>query len=64
MDMVVYAAYGVNLVSAVVNNTDDILVQFLSPRFVDSRITIFDGEDQMNIYLGIGVCHNALKGSS
>ena len=64
MDMVVYASYGVNFVSAFVNHTDDVLVQFLSPRLRDDGIAIFDSEDQMNVNLGIGIGHNEMKESS
>lgn len=43
--------------AALVNNPRDVFVKFLAPSGVDQVLTPFDGENDLNIYLGICISH-------
>jgi hypothetical protein len=46
-----------NFVSMILNDTSYILIQFIFPTFSDLALPVLDGENNLNVYLGIGVGH-------
>src|SRR5205814_10499644 len=57
MDMVRHTEYGNQFLAAFGNNAGDVLVKRISVFRGDKILPAFDGEDDLNINLGICVCH-------
>ena len=57
MDVVAHPADGIDFMVTVFNESDEVLVEFLAPRFVNNGIAVFHRKDKMDVYLIVSVCH-------
>ena len=57
MNVVGHTVDGDELVSLVLNDAGHVAIQVVSPGRLDETVPVFNGENGLNIELGIGICH-------